>query len=298
MTAGDPKIVFIVPYRDRHNHLNVFRVMMSHIMDDYEQGSYEIYFAHQDDMRPFNRGGIKNAGFMAVRDRYPNTYRDISFVFNDVDTVPSTKGLLNYQTKRGVIKHFYGVKCALGGIFSITGYDFERINGFPCYWSWGYEDNVIQNRALKAGITIDRSTFFGIGDSSILQTVDSFVKAINRRHKEEMRNDDGSDGVSSIKDIRYKFERGSGEFSASAIGSFIHISWFEPIHKIESERISGYDMMRQRYVGEPTVVRPPAAKPTQTAVTQHTVPNHMPLGGRSWSSSIGGQSRGLNMSRR
>ena len=120
----DPKIVFIVPYRNRANNLNVFRVMMAHVLEDYDPSSYEVFFAHQDDMRPFNRGGIKNVGFMAARDRYPNTYKDITFVFNDVDTVPSVKGLINYETTRGVIKHFYGVNFALGGIFSITGHDF------------------------------------------------------------------------------------------------------------------------------------------------------------------------------
>ena len=64
----DPKIVFIVPYRNRANNLNVFRVMMTHMLEDYDPSSYEVFFAHQDDMRPFNRGGIKNVGFMAARD--------------------------------------------------------------------------------------------------------------------------------------------------------------------------------------------------------------------------------------
>ena len=241
---GPPKIVFIVPYRDRANHLNVFRVMMTHLLEDYDPNSYEIFFAHQDDKRPFNRGGMKNIGFMAVRYKYPHAYRDITFVFNDVDTVPSTKGLINYETTRGVIKHFYGVRFALGGIFSITGHDFELINGFPCYWSWGYEDNVLNRRALTSGLTIDRSTFFQIGDSSILQTVDSYVKAVNKRHKEEMRNDDGRDGVSTITNVQYEFD----DAQSSAMGTFIHISSFESIHKIEHERMADYDLMRNKYV--------------------------------------------------
>lgn len=241
----DPKIVFIVPYRNRANNLNVFRVMMTHILEDYDPSSYEVFFAHQDDMRPFNRGGIKNVGFMAARDRYPNTYKDITFVFNDVDTVPSVKGLIDYETTRGVIKHFYGVNFALGGIFSITGHDFELINGFPCYWSWGYEDNVLNTRSLRNGLTIDRSVFFQIGDSAILQTVDCYVKAVNRRHKDEMKNDNGSDGVSSIIDVSYTFD---DKTASSMLGKFIHITDFEPIHRIEHERIINYDLMNKRYV--------------------------------------------------
>lgn len=247
-----PKIVFIVPYRDRHQHLNVFRVMMTHIMEDYEPDSYEIYFAHQKDQRPFNRGAMKNIGFKAIRDKYPNTYQNITFVFNDVDTVPSSKGLLNYETTRGVIKHFYGVSFALGGIFSITGYDFEKINGFPCYWSWGYEDNVINTRAMKAGIMIDRSQFFKMGDHSILQSVDSYVKSINRRHKDAMRSDDGRDGINTITNIKYNFEYDYKINPSSVIGSFIHIDSFEPIHKLSDEVITNYDFINKRFIKNTT----------------------------------------------
>jgi hypothetical protein len=289
-----PKIVFIVPYRDRSNNLNVFRVMMTHLLEDYDPSSYEIFFAHQDDVRPFNRGGIKNVGFMAVRDKYPNAYRDITFVFNDVDTVPSVKGLINYETTRGVIKHFYGVQFALGGIFSITGHDFELINGFPCYWSWGYEDNVLNNRALSKGLTIDRSTLFRIGDTAILQTVDSYVKAINRRHKEMMRNDDGSDGISSITDVQYKFD----DTSTSLIGSFIHITSFHPIHMIEHERVASYDLMRNKYVrclGLPSLSKNPQNQIQENKSEQKSEINRHQQRNRQVNIPVGGRSRGLVM---
>ncbi len=61
-----PKIVFIVPYRDREHHLKFFSVYMKHVMSDYDPSTYEIYIVHQKDGRPFNRGGMKNIGFLAV----------------------------------------------------------------------------------------------------------------------------------------------------------------------------------------------------------------------------------------
>jgi len=201
-----PKIIFIVPYRDRAAQLNVFRIMMKHLMEDYDESIYEICIAHQSDKRPFNRGAVKNLGFIAMRDKYINEYQDITFVFHDVDTFPCWKGLLNYETNHGVVKHFYGFKHTLGGIVSMTGKDFERINGFPCLWSYGYEDNILQNRCIKANIRIDRSVFFPIGHPNIFQSVDHFVKSVNRNWKQILRSDDSSDGISSIKDIQYYWD--------------------------------------------------------------------------------------------
>ena len=47
----------------------------------------------------------------------------------------------------------------LGGIVSITAGDFEKINGFPNLWSWGYEDNALNQRAKFHNITIDEVSF-------------------------------------------------------------------------------------------------------------------------------------------
>mgnify|MGYP006214976639 CR=1 FL=1 len=74
---------------------------------------YEIYFSHQKDERPFNRGAMKNIGFIALARKYPNDYKNITYVFNDVDTLPYTKNLLPYETTHGVVKHFYGFTFAL-----------------------------------------------------------------------------------------------------------------------------------------------------------------------------------------
>lgn len=239
-TINIPKLVFIVPYRNRENHKNVFEVMMRHVMEDYADDYYEIYYAHQTDSRPFNRGAMKNLGFLAIKDKYPNDYQDITFVFNDVDTVPTMKGLINYETTHGIIKHFYGFPYALGGIFSITGQDFEMINGFPCYWSWGYEDNVINSRATKYGLTIDRSQFYKIGNHAILQTVDNFVKSVNRKHRDAMKTDDFSDGLHSIMNISYDLDiRQKG---------MINFRTFEPHNKLSNEKISPYNLLQNRYM--------------------------------------------------
>jgi hypothetical protein len=160
-----PKIVFIIPYRDRAEHKVFFSVYMKHVLEDIPKMDYEIYYVEQKDRLPFNRGAMKNIGFLAIKYKYPDHYKDISFVFNDIDTVPYSKNVIHYETTQGVVKHFYGFKFALGGIFSIKGGDYEITNGFPNFWSWGGEDNYMQKRVQQAGFLIDRTCFFEILDN-------------------------------------------------------------------------------------------------------------------------------------
>ena len=130
-TTSIPKIVFIVPYRNRPQQRYFFSLYMKSILAITQD--YEIYFSHQCDVRTFNRGAVKNIGFLAVKKKYPQHYKHMTFVFNDIDTVPYSN-ILDYETKTGVVKHFYGFKYALGGIVSITGQDFENSNGYANFW--------------------------------------------------------------------------------------------------------------------------------------------------------------------
>ena len=109
-----PKIIFIVPYRDRKEHKQFFMKYMEFIMEDYKKEDYDMFFIHQCDSKPFNRGAMKNIGFLAMKQKYPQDYGNITFVFHDVDTVPYTKNLISYETTHNRIKHFYGYRYALG----------------------------------------------------------------------------------------------------------------------------------------------------------------------------------------
>lgn len=200
-----PKIIFIVPYRDRVEHKHFFQRQIKYLMEDYDPTYYEVYFVHQKDTRSFNRGAMKNIGFLAMRDKYPDDYKNISFVFHDVDTLPYIKNLLNYETEHGIVKHYYGFEFALGGIFSIKGQDFENVGGFPNFWAWGGEDNVIQKRVLNKKMVIDRSVFFKIGNRNILQFADGFLKLINRDELATIEQDDSYEYYNTIKNLKYKF---------------------------------------------------------------------------------------------
>ena len=221
-----PKIVFVVPYRDREHHLKFFSVYMKHIMSDYDPSTYEIYIVHQKDGRPFNRGGMKNIGFLAVKEKYPNEYQDMTFVFNDVDTVPYDKGIIQYETRAGIVKHFYGVKFALGGIFSIKGGDFEQTNGFPNFWAWGGEDNYMQHRVVQSGLKIDRRGFFPLQHPNILQMVEGIMRTISRSEAEMVFYKTTNDGLYTIQNLNYKEEQSSRSTNAVDF-RYIHVSHFD-----------------------------------------------------------------------
>jgi hypothetical protein len=232
-----PKLVFIVPYRDREQQQLFFANHMATILEDYPVGDYQIFYIHQSDKRSFNRGAMKNIGFLHVKALYPNDYKNITLVFNDVDTMPLTKGFFNYETTVGVVKHFYGYKFTLGGIVSINAGDFEKIDGFPNYWAWGYEDNSLQNRIVAANLTIDRSQFYPILDKNVMQLKDGVERMVNRqeydRYIEEAKYKVVNDGISKIANLAYIVDKTKG---------FVHVSQFTTAVAEKSELNQQYDL--------------------------------------------------------
>ena len=90
MSDDVPKLIFIVPYRDREEHYRIFtETMNKYLTVDNPQGPYKILYIHQMDKRGFNRGAMKNIGFLVVKRAYPNDYQNITLVFNDIDSMPA-----------------------------------------------------------------------------------------------------------------------------------------------------------------------------------------------------------------
>ena len=207
-----PKIIFIIPYRDREQQQQFFAHHMKRILEDYQPTDYKFIYAHQTDTREFNRGAMKNIGFLYAKSIYPKSYKKITFVFNDVDTMPYNKNFIHYETISSVVKHFYGYTFTLGGIVSITGEDFEKINGFPNFWAWGYEDNAMNQRVMNTlGLTIDRSQFYPIMDKNILQLKDEITRVVNRGEYDRYVLDNVlkktfHDGISAVRDVLCNYD--------------------------------------------------------------------------------------------
>jgi len=240
-----PKKVFIVPYRSRIHHKFFFCKYMSFILEN--DDDYEIYFSHQCDARNFNRGATKNVGFLAMKQKYPNDYKNITFIFNDVDTIPFNK-IFDYETTPGVVKHYYGFTYTLGGIVVIKGGDFEMINGYPNFWGWGNEDNCLQKRCERFRIKIDRSVFYPIGSPEILQLFDGISRIISKKDPWRMKYDDGSDGIRSLHKLYYTIDNESKNPADNVFSIandkifFINIATFLACLRHEEDDYYSYDL--------------------------------------------------------
>ena len=234
-TPTIPSLIFIIPYRDREQHLAFFKNhMINVILKDTPINTYEFLIVKQNDSRNFNRGAMKNIGFLHVKQKYPNHYDKITLVFNDVDTMPYTN-ILEYETKRGVVKHFYGFTFALGGIFSINAKDFEETGGFPNFWAWGYEDNAMYQRVLARNLTVDRSVFFPIMDKNILQLKDGITRLVNKGEYDDFKQNN----MDSIVDI-YNIQLQESE------DGFLNVNAFDTvIPKKVADTV--YDMTKSRF---------------------------------------------------
>tara|TARA_Y100000389_G_scaffold8496_1_gene8097 strand:- start:4650 stop:5468 length:819 start_codon:yes stop_codon:yes gene_type:complete len=198
-----PKLVFIVPYKNRPEEKLFFSIYMKYILEDYDENDYEIYYSYQIENKPFSRGGTKNIGFIAIKNKYPEDYKTITFVFNDVDTVPCEKNMLNYITNKGIVKHFFGFTYTLGGIFSITGDDFEKCNGFPNLYGWGIEDNEMNDRVLTNNIKIDRSNFHPIKSKRIINFNNNSIRIINNKEPGDFKKRRLIDNLNNINNLEY-----------------------------------------------------------------------------------------------
>jgi len=225
-----PQIVFIVPYRDRESHYKLFSSHMKMILQN--SIPYKIFYIHQKDKRGFNRGAMKNIGFLVVKQLYSNYYKNITLVFNDIDTMPAKDTVLDYFTSQGIIKHFYGFEYTLGGIVSINASDFEKLNGFPNFWAWGYEDNLLQIRAEKYGIKIDRSCFYKIYDPAIIYLVDTPMRDVNRGEYDRFLHRT-QEGISSIQGLNYNVDDQTG---------FINVLQFSTSDPEVLEKRTEYDL--------------------------------------------------------
>ena len=196
-----PEKIFIVPYRNREPHKMVFNLVMKEILGN---SNYQIIYIHQKDKRPFNRGAIKNIGFLYVKTQFPLHWKKITLIFHDIDCLSYKKNQFSYDTTPGTVNHLFGFKHTLGGIFAIKGEDFEKTSGFPNIWTWGLEDNILWERAKASNLNVNYDEFLHAQNDT--EKIISLWHGWNRLLNPDVglsKNYYYRDSVWSIKNLRY-----------------------------------------------------------------------------------------------
>ncbi len=168
------KYNFIIPYRNREEHLKYFINIFESF--DIKDKDCQFLVVHQKDDRLFNRGALMNIGFL----EFLKTRPDGIFIFHDVDIYPTFWESINYNTQKGTFRHpAYGTpNHNLGTICCCWKEEFEKVNGFPNYWGWGIEDITLMKRVQKNNITIDES------NPAIFHTNRCYHPPHSKNHKE------------------------------------------------------------------------------------------------------------------
>ena len=225
-----PHTVFVIPYRNREQH----KILMDKYIEDLKTSrnwgddDFQAIYAHQCDKRPFNRGAMKNIGFLMIKSLYPTDYKNMNIVFHDVDSIPTDINMFSYKTEKNVCAHYYGFTFLLGGIVVMKGEDFERINGFPNLWGWGLEDNELQKRVEQAGIIIDRSIFVDIMEFDKIPKIDNErMRVINVREASMYSSKEKLDGLTDIRNLNFEINNEMGNILSFTTGRNFQIKEFK-----------------------------------------------------------------------
>ena len=143
-------VIVIVPERDRGAQLEKLVPQLR------RRGVDRVVVCSQPVGAPFNRGLVKNVGFLMARPAPADVV-----VFHDADLLPGPAFPATYPALcQGSIAHLYGHRHCLGGIVATHPDTFLSLNGFcNSQWAWGGEDRWLQRSAEAVGVRIDRSTF-------------------------------------------------------------------------------------------------------------------------------------------
>ncbi|XP_038142694.1 beta-1,4-galactosyltransferase 1-like isoform X2 [Cyprinodon tularosa] len=154
------KVAIIIPFRNRHEHLNHLLYYIHPILIR-QQLDYGVYVINQEGEGVFNRAKLMNVGFLEAQKEYDYE----CFVFSDVDLVPLDDRNLyrcfdnprHLAVAMDKFNFHLPYTTYFGGVSSLSKQQFLKINGCPnTYWGWGGEDDDIYRRVVYRGMSISR----------------------------------------------------------------------------------------------------------------------------------------------
>jgi hypothetical protein len=193
---------FIVPYRDREEHLKKFVSHYSKVVPE-----IPIYVIEQADDKPFNRAKLFNVGFDLLRGNYDN------FIFHDVDQIidvkrtdpitayASTDNVVHLGTKLEQFGYKLPDKEFFGGITIFSRSAMEKINGWSnLIWGWGSEAEMVRDDLIKRGVPIEvrESYYFSLPHGRGYISIDQI------RAGEAIRQKGKDNEIDGLTNLEYK----------------------------------------------------------------------------------------------
>lgn len=165
------KLGIVVPYRNRKDHLEVFKKEMSNYLRK-RKFNYEIIIVNQDNAKLFNRGMLLNIGFKIAQELNCDYV-----VFHDVDMIPFRVDYSFSDTPLHLATNFIKSNDDektqeffdeyFGGVTLFPMNDFIKIDGYSNkYWGWGYEDTDLLYRCVRHNIELDTMILKNYGEST------------------------------------------------------------------------------------------------------------------------------------
>ena len=186
MRISPYRLGVIVPYRNRYEHLERFKTVMTTYLD-YLKIKYELIIVEQDDAKQFNRGMLLNIGFKIAKEKKCHYV-----VFHDVDMLPvgvdysyseiplhlSTNFITEPGEKERILFDTY-----FGGVTLFPVKAFEEIDGYSNkYWGWGYEDDDLLFRCKEKMIPLNTLKIKNLGKKGKalkFNGINSYIKSKN-----------------------------------------------------------------------------------------------------------------------
>lgn len=150
------RLLVIVPYRDREEHLPVFAPYLAETLAA-QNVNYCCVVVEQSPGKLFNRGLLCNIGFAAFAAAADYVcIHDVDLIGENFDyTYSPVVTHLSAMARYHDYKEYYA-RC-LGGVVLFPKTAYIKVNGFSNeYWGWGCEDDDLRLRCDVAELTVAR----------------------------------------------------------------------------------------------------------------------------------------------
>jgi hypothetical protein len=206
------KYNFIIPYRNRKEHLDEFIRRFTEYLKDKDIDA-KFYIIHQMNPKEFNRGAMKNIGFLEVS----KIRSDGLFIFHDVDTYPTYWGSIDYTCNKGEFRRpvLNSSPGNLGLICCCWKDEFEKTNGFTNYWGWGSEDGALYFRAKRLGININEKNMIHYTDTKYVINHEHY-RNVGKEHYYTAKNGD----LLKLENQNNNFSNGLSDIEYEVLSSF------------------------------------------------------------------------------